>query len=232
MKILVVEDDSALANMIRAGLVSEYHMVEIAKDGAEGSFLARNYDYDAIILDYSLPKKDGLAVCREVRKAGKVTPIIFLTVTDDIETKLAAFDCGVDDYVTKPFSLQELCARIKALARRPAAVKTPLVSIADLVFDTDQQIVRRSSKLIRLTHKELGLLEYMAKHAGVVLSRAMIMEHVWSAESDVLSNTIEAHIRNLRRKLNGRNRPDLIANIQGRGYVLDTPQNLKKLLEA
>lgn len=229
MKILVVEDDSAVANMVKDGLAADAHMVEIALDGADGSFLARSYDYDAIILDYSLPKKDGLVVCEEVRKAGKTVPIIFLSVTDDVPMKIAALNCGADDYVTKPFSIEELRARVKAVSRRPTLVKRPILRVADLVMDADKQTVRRGEELIRFTRKESCLLEYMMKNAGVILSRAMIMEHVWTAESDPLSNTVEAHIRNLRRKLNCMDKPDLIANVQGRGYVIDAPENLKKL---
>src|SRR5579872_7060344 len=118
MKILVVEDDRDTAEMVRNGLVSGNNTVELASDGSNGSFLGRSYDYDAIVLDYSLPKKDGLSVCREVRAAGRSTPIIFLSVNDDQETKIAAFDLGADDYVTKPFSIQELNARLQAVSRR------------------------------------------------------------------------------------------------------------------
>ncbi|MFA6459500.1 MAG: response regulator transcription factor [Candidatus Paceibacterota bacterium] len=230
MKILIVEDDESVANMVKIGLSADSHLVEIAKDGADGSFLARSYDYDIIILDYSLPKKDGLCVCREIRAAGKTAPIIFLSVTMDTSVKVNAFNFGADDYVTKPFSIEELRARVKALTRRPHTVKDPVITISDLKLDTEKLMASRSEKPIRLTRKEFSLLEYFMKNVGIVLSRAMILEHVWTAESDPLSNTVEAHIRNLRKKLNIKNKPDLIANIQGRGYVIDSPENIKKLL--
>ena len=229
MKILVVEDDPATADVVKVGLMSDGHITEFARDGMEGSFLARNYEYEAIILDYSLPKKDGLAVCEEVRHAGKLTPIIFLSVTDDVPIKVAAFKRGADDYVTKPFSIEELRARLKAITRRPAHVQQPVFKVADLVLDADKQTVYRGNKLIRPTRKEYNLMQYMMSNAGIVLSRAMIMEHVWTADTDTLSNTVEAHIRNLRKKINEKDKPDLIAIVPGRGYVMDTPENLKKI---
>jgi two-component system, OmpR family, manganese sensing response regulator len=210
--------------------MSDGHLVEFARDGLEGSFLARNYDYEAIILDYSLPKKDGLAVCEEVRRAGKFTPIIFLSITDDTSVKVAAFKRGADDYVTKPFSIEELRARLNAITRRPNKVEKPLFQVADLILDAEKQTVYRGKDFIRLTRKEFNLIQYMMNNVGIILSRAMIMEHVWTADSDTLSNTIETHIRNIRKKIIGKNKSNLIINVQGRGYVIDTPENLKKLM--
>lgn len=230
MKILIIEDDNRLAQLIKTGLTGDSHTVEVTNDGADGSFLARSYDYDLIILDYSLPKKDGLQVCREIRTANKNTPIMFLSVTEDVSIKVSAFSNGADDYVTKPFSLEELRMRVKALGRRPNNIKKPILNIADLSLDTERLIVERAGNNIILTRKEFNLLEFLMNHRGTVVSRAMIMEHVWTAESDPLSNTVEAHIRNLRKKLNDNNRPDLIGNIQGRGYIFDTPENLKKII--
>ncbi|MEK7501783.1 MAG: response regulator transcription factor [Patescibacteria group bacterium] len=230
MKILVVEDDRAVADMVKNGLASDSYTVEIAKDGAEGSFLARSYEYDAIILDYSLPKKDGLIVCEEIRRAGRVTPIIFLSATSDIPVKVSAFEKGADDYMTKPFSIEELKARIKTVARRPAQVKKLPLQVADLMLDPIKQTAKRGKKNIRLTRKEWNLLEYMTQNAGTVLSRAMLLEHVWTADSDPLSNTVEAHIRNVRKKIAIRGRPELIANVQGRGYVIDEPEKIRRLI--
>jgi two-component system copper resistance phosphate regulon response regulator CusR len=230
MKILVVEDDPIVANMVKAGLSSNSHTVELAHDGAEGSFLGRSYEYDAMILDYSLPKKDGLTVCEEVRRAGKLTPIIFLSVADETQLKVAAFKSGADDYVTKPFSIEELCARVKAVSRRPTLMNQNVMEIDDLSLDTEKQTVRRGQNIVRVTRKEFNLLEYMMKHKGVILSRAMIMEHVWTADSDLLSNTVESHIRNLRKKLNN-NAENLIGNVPGRGYIIDTAKNLKAMQE-
>jgi DNA-binding response OmpR family regulator len=230
MKILVVEDDRTVANLIKNGIASDSHTVEIAKDGAEGSFLARSYEYDTIVLDYSLPKKDGLTVCEEVRKSGKTTPIIFLSATYDIPVKIAAFTKGADDYMTKPFSIEELKARVKTIARRPVQARKSQLQIDDLILDAEKQIVKRGKKNIRLTRKEFNLLEYMMLNAGTILSRAMLLEHVWTADSDSLSNTVEAHIRNVRKKIAVKGKPELIANIQGRGYIIDRSEKIRKFL--
>ncbi|MFA6315034.1 MAG: response regulator transcription factor [Candidatus Paceibacterota bacterium] len=229
MKILIIEDDLRTANVVRDGLKADDHTVEIASDGAEGSFMARTFEYDAIVLDYSLPKKNGLEVCREVRLAGRTTPILFLSIVDDSDTKIAALNQGADDYMTKPFQLLELYARIRAVTRRPAIINKTCVSVDDLSIDTDRHIVLRGTTRIRMTRKEFNLLEYLMKNTGRVLSRALLMEHVWTADSNPFSNTVEAHIRNIRKKICINHRPDLIANIPGRGYVIDTLQNLRKL---
>jgi len=222
MKILIVEDDVHTAEMVREGLTADSHTVDIASDGSDGSFLGRSYDYDVVVLDHSLPKKDGLTICSEIRAVGRKTPIIFLSVTDDMETKIAALDRGADDYMTKPFSFSELYARIRALARRPnELLSLPTFQVDDLVLDAKRQSVIRGTNDIRLTRKEFGLLEYFMRHVGVVLSRTLLMEHVWTADSDPFSNTIEAHIRNLRKKINVGGKPNLIVNIPGRGYVIE-----------
>lgn len=228
MKILVIEDDEAVANMVKIGLMADSCVVELAANGADGSFLARSYDYDAIILDYSLPKKDGIIVCREIRSAGKNTPIIFLSINDDTSLKVSALNFGADDYLTKPFSMDELRARIKALARRAPVISESRIVIDDLVLDVNKQSLYRNEKLILLTRKEYALMEYLMKNAGVVVSRAMILDHVWSAESDPFSNTVEAHVRNIRKKLLVEGKHDPILNIPGRGYVVDTYENLRK----
>jgi len=228
MKILVVEDDPIVAETVRTSLVAENHTVEVVEDGANGAFMAKSYDYDIIILDHSLPKKDGLTVAKEIRAAGKTTPIIFLTADDDVETKVKAFQNGADDYMVKPFSLEELNARLKAINRRPSVVTKSSLHTGDLELDREKHLVHRSGRQIRLTRKEFGLLEYFMLHSGVVLSRTAIMEHVWTADSNPFSNTVEAHIRNLRKKIKSGKRPNMIANVPGRGYILDSPENLKK----
>ncbi len=227
MKILIIEDDISVSEALCSGLKSAGHTVEVAHDGNEGSFMARSFEHDMIILDYSMPKKDGLAVTREIRALGKTTPIIFLSVTEDPDIKVAAFESGADDYMTKPFALQELMARIKLLSRRPRKADIPTLQIHDLKIDSERSIVMRGNRRLKITRKEFCLLEYMVKHAGTVLSRALIMEHVWTADSNPFSNTVEAHIRNLRKKLNVGRKPSLIANIPGRGYIIDTPEHLR-----
>ena len=229
MKVLVVDDDSNTASLIQSSLAPFACAVDIADNGADGSFLARSYGYDAIILDYAMPKKDGLAVCREIRSAGKATPIVFLSNTSDTDLKVQAFKAGADDYVTKPFSIEELRARLDAVARRSPHIRSKIVTVADLSLDTERSAVSRGGKDIRLTRKEFLMLEYFMNNIGIVLSRPQIMEHVWSADDNPFSNTVEAHIRNLRKKLNSTGGPNLIANIPGRGYVLDTPENLARL---
>ena len=229
MKILIIEDDKTISETLRSGLTAVAHTVEVANNGNDGSFMARSFIYDVIILDYSLPKKDGLAVCREIRALGKTTPILFLSVTDDTDVKVAAFDSGADDYMTKPFSLQELYARLKVLYKRPTKTSDPILEIHDLKIDLEKGIVTRSNKNIKMTRKEFCMLEYLLRHKGTVVSRALIMEHVWTTDSNPFSNTVEAHMRNLRVKLNASKKPNMIINIPGRGYVIDTPQNLKKV---
>jgi two-component system OmpR family response regulator len=231
MKILVVEDDADIAENLRNDLSSSGHTVELASDGADGSFLARSYDFDLIILDYSLPKKNGLQVCGEIRSAHRDTPILFLSINDDTDIKVAALEAGADDYITKPFSLKELNARIKAVKRRPRELKGSQLSVGDLALDPDRHQVTRAGKHVHLTRKEFNLLEYLMRNQGILLSRAMIMEHVWTADSDPFSNTVESHLRNVRMKINVGRSHDLIANIPGRGYVIDTAENIKRLIK-
>lgn len=226
MKILVVEDDVATANMIKNGLESGAHTVEVALDGADGSFLARSFEFDAIVLDYSMPKKDGLTVCDEIRQAGKKTPIIFLSIEDETSTKVAALKHGADDYLTKPFSIEELNARLQAITRRTPNGRESIIKIGDLLLDFDKQIASRGDDVLKLTRKEFCLLEFLMSKAGTFQSRAAILEHVWTIESDPLSNTVEVHIKNLRQKMNAGDKANMIINIIGRGYILDTPENI------
>lgn len=228
MKVLIVEDDSATAQALKDGLTSNWHTVDIASDGAEGSFLGRSYEYDAILLDYSLPKKDGLAVCKEIRQSGRNAPIMFLSSEDDVSLKVKALQNGADDYMTKPYAIEELLARLQNLLSRPHSKKQGTFSIGDLTLNLDTHEVRRGDRQIRMTRKEFSLLEYLMRNTGVVLSRALIMEHVWSVESDPFSNTVEAHIRNVRKKICEGGEPDMITNVSGRGYVLNSPEKLNK----
>ncbi|MDE1975261.1 MAG: response regulator transcription factor [Patescibacteria group bacterium] len=229
MKILVVEDDKDVASAVKASLSSGSHAVDISEDGVDGVFMARSYDYDAIILDQNLPKKDGLTVCRDIRSSGKNAPIIFLSVDGEMETKLSAFRNGADDYMTKPFSFDELKARIDAVGRRAPKVKKAVLKVYDVTLDLNDFMVTRAGRRIRLTRKEFHMLQYFMGNPGIILSRAQLMEHIWTADSNPFSNTIEAHIRNLRMKLNAGGLPNLIANLQGRGYIMDTPDNLEKI---
>lgn len=221
MKILVIEDDKETADFLQAGLEADSFTVDIASDGVQGSYLARTTAYDVIILDYSLPGKNGMTVCEEIRASGSESHIIFLTVDNFTRHKISALEKGADDYMTKPFSFDELKARIRALMRRPRKIESPVLMVDNLVLNTEKQVAHRDCEPVYLTRKEYILLEYLMKNRGTVLSRGMIMEHVWNAESDPFSNTVEAHILNLRKKINSGDKRDLIRNIPGRGYIID-----------
>ncbi|HEY4503963.1 MAG TPA: response regulator transcription factor [Candidatus Paceibacterota bacterium] len=221
MKILLIEDDGEIRDFIKNNLTEDTFTVDIATDGQDGSFLARTNHYDAIILDYSLPIKNGVDVCEEIRASGVETPIIFLTIYGDIKRKVQALEAGADDYMIKPFSLEELRARINAMCRRPRKIESPLLMIDDLVLDTQKRTVARGETNIYLTRKTYDLLEYLMKNKNTVLSRGAIMEYVWNSESDPFSNTVEAHISNLRKKINIAGKKDILKNIAGRGYIVE-----------
>ena len=221
MRILIVEDEKEIRNFLKKSLESECFVVDTAEDGERGSYLARTNDYDLITLDNIMPKKSGVEVCREIRKDGKNAPILILSVKSETTTKVDLLNAGADDYLTKPFSLDELIARIKALLRRPQEVENELLKIDDLTIDTAKQIVKRGNKEIYLTRKEFTLLKYLLKNKSFVLSRNMIMEHVWDMSADPFSNTIESHILSLRKKIDHGHKTKLIQTIPGRGYKID-----------
>lgn len=221
MKIIIIEDDPHISEYLSESLMDEGYVVDVVADGAKGSYEARTNTYDLIILDYSLPTKDGLTVCGEIRAYGSTVPIIFLSVTGDSKIKIAALEKGADDYVTKPFSFDELKARIRAISRRPKKIENSTITIGELSINMERQCAFREGLPVYLTRKEYNLLEYLMRNQGVILSRSMIMEHVWNAESDPFSNTVEAHILNLRKKVNVGNKRELIRNVPGRGYIIE-----------
>jgi len=220
VKILLIDDDELLVESLKASLEAESYSIDCAYDGERGSFLARTNPYDLIILDNILPKKSGTKVCEEIRAGGINSHLIMLSVRDDASIKTNVLNSGADDYITKPFSFQELHARIKAILRRPKEIKSDILRIDNLIVDTAKQLVRRGKKTIYLTRKEFCLLEYMLRHKSNVVSRGMIMEHVWNIDTDPFSNTIEAHILNLRKKIEGSKQKKLIYNVPGRGYKI------------
>lgn len=222
MRILVIEDEKKIADLLKTALKAECFVVDMAEDGEKGSFLARTNDYDLIILDNILPSKEGLVVCREVRGSGKNTPILILSVKSETGTKIDLLNAGADDYLTKPFSFEELLARVRALLRRPKHIEDEILRIDDLTLDTKRQTVKRGRNEIYLTRKEFMLLEYLMKNRGIVLSRGMIMEHVWDMTVDPFSNTIESHILSLRRKIDPHGKRKFIKTVPGRGYKIDS----------
>ena len=220
MKILVVEDEERVAHFIQKGLKEEGHAVDVSYDGEDGEFLAEINDYDLIILDLMLPKKNGIVVCRELRASGVATPVLMLTARDSIEDKVRGLDAGADDYLAKPFAFEELLARVRALLRRQSDNKSPILKLADLELDPISRRVTRSGEAIRLTTKEYALLEYLMRNPGKVLSRTLIGEHVWDMNFDPESNVIDVYVSHLRAKIDKGFEPPLLHTLRGQGYLL------------
>jgi DNA-binding response OmpR family regulator len=221
MRILVVEDDPKINDFLKISLESEYFVVDTVRDGEKGYYLAMTNEYDIIILDFMLPGKLGLEICKELRTNGIQTPIIGLSVKSETVNKVGFLNAGADDYLTKPFSFEELIARIQALLRRPQSIESNIVEIGGVELDSQKHIVRKDGKEIYLTRKEFLLLEYLMKNHGTVLSRGMILEHVWDMNADPFSNTIETHIMTLRRKIDSEQSLKLIRTVPGVGYKID-----------
>ncbi len=220
MKILLVEDDETIANVIKSGLETELFAVDYAADGELGSSLARTNDYDVIILDISLPKKSGLEVLADIRNKGKHVPVIVLSIQSETDSKVQLLDAGADDYINKPFSFRELLSRIRALLRRPHRIESEMLCVDDLKLNTKSHVVLRGVKDLYLTRKEFMLLEFLMRNQGDVMSRGMLNEHVWDNEADPFSKTIESHILSLRRKINFNGKKKLIETLPGRGYKI------------
>jgi DNA-binding response OmpR family regulator len=219
MRILIIEDDKDFRDILKASLEAESFVIDTANDGESGSYIARTNQYNLIITDYMLPKKNGEQMCREIRKAGIMTPILVMSVQSDSVEKVKLLEAGADDYICKPFAFTELVARIRTILRRPYTISNPTLTIDDLTIDTGAQEVFESGNKIYLTRKEYMLLECMTRKSGKVLTRAEIMEEVWEHDADPFSNTIEAHIRNLRKKIEKKKK--YIHTVPGRGYKLD-----------
>jgi heavy metal response regulator len=220
MRILVVEDEKKLVEIIKKGLVEEGYSVDIALDGEEGQYMAENTPYDLVILDIMLPKKDGIAVCQELRLKEINTPILMLTAKDRVEDRVKGLDSGADDYLVKPFAFSELVARLRALLRREALSKSPRLQVGDLVMDTLTREVWHGEKKIELTTKEYALLEYFMRHPNVVVTRTMLMEKVWDYDFEGMSNIIDVNIRRLRFKLGEEGAKSIIETVRGAGYRL------------
>lgn len=220
MRILVVEDERKVASFIKKGLEEEGYAVDLAGDGREGLTLALDTVHDLIVLDINLPSLDGLGVLEELRQARVKTPVLLLTVRATIEDKVLGLDTGADDYLTKPFSFQELLARVRALMRRRARPEAALLQVADLTLDPARRQVHRDGERIDLTTKEFALLDFLMRHPGRVLTRTMIAEHVWDYDFDTMTNIIDVYVNHLRKKVDTDRHPKLIHTVRGVGYVL------------
>lgn len=224
MKILIVEDEEKLAKSLKKGLEKEGYAVDYVLDGEAGQRrieLCRK-DYDVIVLDLMLPKKDGFEVVKNVRAQNIITPILVLTARDTTEDKILALDGGADDYLIKPFSFEELLARIRALMRRPEQSLPTELKIKDLSLNTSTREVTRGSRNILLTLKEFGLLEYLMRHPNQVLSREQILDHLWDFAFDSFSNVVDVHVKNLRKKVDNGHHEKLLETIRGVGYRIKT----------
>lgn len=224
MRLLLVEDESSAARMLAKGLRERTYAVDVASDGEEALYRASINDYDLVILDVMLPRKDGLEVCRGLRSSGSTVPILMLTARDAVADRIVGLDTGADDYLTKPFDLNELFARIRALLRRGPALKNEVLQIADVTIDSQARRVRRGNQTIELTAKEFTLLDYLARRRDQVVSRCDIAEHVWDENFDPFSNLIEVYIQRLRRKLDDGYSHKLIHTFRGEGYMLSAAE--------
>ena len=224
MRILVVEDEQKVAAFIKRGLEEEGAAVDVAADGEDGLFQATAGNYDLIILDISLPRLDGLEVCRRLRRERVAAPILLLTARDSIEMKVSGLDSGADDYLTKPFAFAELLARLRALSRRNRAEVNMRLEVGDLKLDPLTRRVTRSGRLIQLTSKEFALLECFMRHPDQVLSRTILAEKVWDETFDTFTNVIDVYVNYLRNKIDRDFSPKLIHTVRGAGYVLRRPE--------
>jgi len=220
MKILVVEDDKTVGQYVKRGLTEAGYQAELAVDGEAGLHLATAGHYDLLVLDLRLPKLEGREVLRTLRDRGNTLPVLVLTAQDAVDFKVQALRMGADDYVTKPFALEELLARVEALGRRPKALAPPVLQVADLTLDTGSREVRRNGKPIELTPKEYAVLEYLARHQGRVMPRTLITEYAWDYHFDPGTNIVDVVITRLRKKIDAGREPKLIHTVRGVGYVV------------
>lgn len=221
MKILLVEDEEKLLETIKEGLVHCGYAVDTALDGEEGSFMAFTNDYDLIILDINLPKKDGFEILKEVRSRDREVNIIMLTALSDIDDRVRGFDLGANDYVLKPFHFEELKARIRSLLRRKTTIKDSVIETKGISFDTTKRTFKIDGENLKLTAKEAGILEYLFFNLGRYVTTEELMEHVWNDEVDIFSNVVRVHMSALRKKLKAKLGKNIIRNEIGKGYIID-----------
>lgn len=220
MRILVIEDDPTVGNFVKRGLEEQRYRVDLVDTGDRGEELARSESYDLIVLDMRLPGRSGMDVIRSLRSSGIERPILVLTAQDAIDAKVETLRAGADDYVTKPFALEELLARVEALSRRPQKLTSPLLKVADLELSQDTREVTRGAGPIELTPKEYTVLEYLMRHAGRVMSRTLITEYAWGYHFDPGTNIVDVVINHLRKKIDAGHKRKLIHTIRGVGYVI------------
>jgi two-component system copper resistance phosphate regulon response regulator CusR len=220
MRILVIEDDPTVGQFIKRGLEEQRWTVDLAENGIEGESLATTGDYDLVILDMRLPGKSGMAVLHDLRARNFQRPVLVLTAQDAVDAKVQTLRAGADDYVTKPFAFEELLARVEALARRPRAMASPVVQVADLTLNVDTREVHRAGTLIELTPKEYTVLEYLMRHQGRVMSRTLITEYAWGYHFDPGTNIVDVVINHLRKKIDADHDQKLISTVRGVGYVV------------
>jgi two-component system copper resistance phosphate regulon response regulator CusR len=224
MRILLVEDEPRMADVIAKGLREQSYAVDVAGDGEAALYQASINDYDVIILDVLLPKHDGFGVCRELRGRGDATPILMLTARATVDDRVTGFDAGADDYLTKPFSFRELVARVRALMRRDPQLRPDVFQLDDLILDSASHRVTRADREIELTAKEYALLEFLTRRAGQLVSRSEIAAHVWDDSFDPFSNTIEVYMNRLRKKIDDEHPVKLLHTRRGEGYILESRQ--------
>lgn len=220
MRVLIVEDERRLSNILKKGLIEDGFAVDQAFDGEDGQYLAESEQYDLIILDIMLPKRDGLEACRGLRKKNIKVPILMLTAKSATEDKVAGLDSGADDYITKPFSFIEFRSRVHALIRRSHQEASPVLSIEGLELDPLKHTAIRDAKPLTLTPKEFAVLELLMRHKGEVVSRTMIIEHVWDYNFDGMSNVVDVFVGTLRKKVDATARKKLIQTVHGVGYKI------------